>query len=76
MKNITLKVDASVLERVRRYALERRSSVNALVREYLGALAEKEDRARNARQRLLALSRRSRAKLGPRTWTRDELHER
>lgn len=76
MKNVTLSVDEDVLVRVRRYAVERRSSVNALVREYLRTLAEKEDRAQSARKRLRELSRSSRARLGPRSWTRDDLHER
>ena len=76
MKNVTLSVDEVVLARVRRYAVERRSSVNALVREYLRTLAEKEDRAQSARKRLRELSRSSRARLGPRSWTRDDLHER
>jgi len=43
MKNITLSVDenilATVLATVRRYAAERNSTVNALVREYLTGLA-------------------------------------
>jgi hypothetical protein len=76
MKNVTLKVDEDVLVRVRRYAVERRSSVNALVREYLEGLAAKEDRAKSARRRLRELSRSTRAKLGTRSWTRDDLHER
>ena len=76
MKNVTLKVDEDVLVRVRRYAVERRSSLNALVREYLKTLAEKEDRAQSARKRLRELSRSSRAKLGTRSWTRGDLHER
>lgn len=76
MKNVTLSVDEVVLARVRRYAVERSSSVNALVREYLRTLAEKEDRAQSARKRLRELSRSSRARLGSRSWTRDDLHER
>ena len=76
MKNVTLSVDEEVLARVRRYAVERRSTVNALVREYLSAIAAREDRARGARKRLRELSRASRARLGPRSWTRDDLHDR
>jgi len=76
MKNITLSLDEDVLARVRRYAAERNSSVNGLVRDYLTALAEKEDRARRARARLRELSRRSSGRLGSRSWTRDELHGR
>ena len=76
MKNVTLSVDERVLARVRRYAVERRSSVNALVREYLRTLAEKEDRAQGARKRIRELSRSSRARIGDRSWDRDSLHER
>ncbi len=76
MKNITLSVDENVLATVRRYATERNSSVNQLVREYLTRISEREDRARQARQRIRRLSNRSKARLGSKTWSRDELHER
>ena len=76
MKNITLAVDEEVLAAARRYAVERNSSVNALVREHLSDIARREDRARGARARLLELSKRSRLKLGRKTWTRQDLHER
>jgi hypothetical protein len=76
MKNITLSVDEDVLAVARRYAVEHHSSVNALVREFLAAIAEREDRARQARQRLRELSERSSARIGSASWTRDELHER
>jgi len=76
MKNITLAVDEDVLAAARRYAMERNSSVNALVREHLNEIARGEDRARSARERLLELSKRSRARIGGKSWTREELHER
>jgi len=75
MKNITLAVDEEVLAAARRYAVEHNSSVNALVREHLSDIARREDRARGARARLLELSKRSRLKLGRKTWTRQDLHE-
>ncbi len=76
MKNATLSVDEGVLAVVRRYAAERDSSVNRLVREFLGGIATREDRAGRARQRLRALSNRSTARLGSHTWRRVDLHER
>ncbi len=76
MKNITLSVDETVLRTVRLYAAERGSTVNALVREFLTGLANREDRTRKARQRIMELSRRSQANIGSRSWTREELHER
>jgi len=76
MKNITLSVDEEVLAAVRVYAAEQRSSVNALVREFLGSIADHKRRARDARARIRALSHQSTAVLGDRSWTRDDLHER
>lgn len=76
MKNITLSVDERVLAVVRRHAAERNSSVNALVREFLTGLAAHEDRAQRARARLRQLSGQSQGRIGKRTWTRQDLHER
>ncbi len=76
MKNITLSVDETVLAAVRRYAAEHDCSVNALVREYLTRLAERQDRARKARQSLRKLSNKSTARIGAKSWNRAELHER
>jgi len=76
MKNVTLSIDEEVLSAVRKYAAARDSSVNALVREFLGAIAQREDRARNARQRIRELSKSSDARIGSKSWSRDELHAR
>ena len=76
MKNITLSVDEKVLAAVRRYAAARDSSVNALVREFLSRISQSEDRARNARRRIRELSNRSKARIGSRSWTREDLHDR
>ncbi len=76
MKNITLSVDAEVLTAVRRYAADRNASVNAIVRDFLTGIAQRHDRARKARRRIQQLSEHSKARIGPREWSRDALHER
>ncbi len=76
MKNITLSVDEKVLAAVRRYSAERESGVNALVREFLTGIAKQHDGARIARARMQELSAKSAGRLGRKTWTRDQLHER
>lgn len=76
MKNITLSVEDKVLAAVRRYAAVRDSSVNAMVREFLNSIAEREDRAAHARARLEELSRQSEARIGRKNWSREDLHER
>ena len=76
MKNITLSVDDDVLATVRRQAAERNSTVNALVREYLTNLAAHQNRAASARARLRELSKQSKGRLGRKTWSREDLHDR
>ena len=76
MKNITLSVDEEVLAAVRRHAAERNSTVNAMVRDYLTNLAQQQDRARRARARLRRLSKQSQGRLGTKTWSREDLHDR
>ncbi len=76
MKNITLSVPEETLREVRKIAAERETTVNALVREYFTSLASQHDRARTARARLRALSDASKGRMGRKTWTRANLHER
>ena len=76
MKNITLSVDEDVLAAVRRHAAEHNATVNSLVRDYLTNLAAHQDRAKHARARLRQLTKESRGRLGKKTWSREDLHDR
>ena len=76
MRKITLSLDEKVLAAVRRYAADQNSTVNGLVREYLTNLAAQVDRAQSARARLRELSAQSVGRLGKKTCTRDDLHDR
>ena len=76
MKNVTIALDESLLREARRIAADRSTTLNAMIREFLQELANRESRAVKARSRIIELCRESRAEVGPRTWTRDELHER
>ena len=76
MKNVTLALDEAVLRAARRIAAQRSTSLNALVRDYLQQLTERESDAEQARHRIVELCRASKAAIGSRHWTRDELHER
>lgn len=77
MANLTLSIDGDLLKRARIRALERDSSVNALVREFLERLAG-QTTARDGMRAFLDLAQHSDSGSGPggRTWTRDELYER
>ena len=76
MRNITLSVEDDVLAAVRRHAAEQNSTVNALVREYLTNIAAHHDRVKQARAKIRRLSEQSQVRLGKKTWTRDDLHDR
>lgn len=75
MANLTITIDDELLRRARVRAVERGTSVNAVLREYLEAFAGSESRA-GAVRALLDLSKRATSARGARDWTRDELHER
>jgi hypothetical protein len=82
--NLTITVDDELLERARIRALERGTSVNAVLGEYLRIFAGDAEAQTRATATLLALSDENtrvggpaRAKArGRRRWTRGDLHER
>ena len=76
--NLTITVDGEVLRRARIRALERGTSVNAVVRQFLEGFAGR-DEAREARTHLVALARSlprdARRSSGKRSWNREDLYE-
>jgi len=75
MANLTLAIDDALLQRAREAALRENTTVNALVREFLGRYVHARSRRLEALHRFEALAASSHsASSAP--WTRDELHER
>ncbi len=75
-KNLTLTVDEDLLRAARKVALDRDTSVNQLVREFLEQLVSEKDRRKEALRRIEEFWRTHSIEVGPITWTRDELHDR
>jgi hypothetical protein len=77
-QNITLSLPRALLKRVKRVAVDRDTSVSALMTEALGRLADEDRRYAAARKRAVVALRSppSLGTHGRRTWSRDELHER
>jgi hypothetical protein len=77
-QNITLSLPRALLKRVKRVAVDRDTSMSALMTEALSQLADKDRRYSAARKRAVAALRspRSLGTGGRRTWSRDDLHER
>jgi hypothetical protein len=77
MKNITFAVDDEVLDKARVVAAQRKTTVNAMVREFLIEIATRDERRERARRELLELMRTSEGRLAPDyNFDRDEAHER
>jgi len=77
-QNVTLSLPRDLLKRVKRVAVERDTSISALLTEALIRLADEDRRYSAARKRALAAMRsaRSLGTGGRRAWTRDALHGR
>jgi hypothetical protein len=77
MKNITLAIEDGVLREARKYAAERETTVNAIVRDYLSRLVARERDSARAREELARLSDESEARLGPDwQWSREDTYDR
>lgn len=76
MANLTISVNEEILKKARLRALQQGTSVNAILRDYLGRYAGAHALHQEAVDSLIRLSRSSRSGRGKRRWSRDELHER
>jgi hypothetical protein len=76
MKNLTLSLDEPLLRQARQVAAARGTSLNAMIREYLREVTERESGTEHARRRIVDMCRSMQAEVGARSWTRDDLHER
>ena len=76
MRNLTLSVDETVLLEARKIALERDTSVNALVRDFLVDLVRQDGRRKAALARLTEAMSDGLYTVGEVDSTREDLHER
>ena|SRR5579863_2170102 len=75
-KNLTLTIGEDLLRAARKAALDRNTSVNQLVRDYLAQLVKETDQQQSALAEIENIFRTTKSRAGRITWTRDELHER
>jgi hypothetical protein len=77
MPNLTLSIDADLLKRARKIAIDRDSSLTGLIRGFLEELVRREETGNEvAAAELEELFKRSAMVVGTKSWSRDELHER
>ncbi len=75
-QNLTLVVEEDLLLAARKIAVEQGTSINQLVREFLASLVDEPRRRKLAREGLKKAFSAGVVKVGDRTWTRDDLHDR
>ncbi len=77
MKNITLAVDEDVLDKARVIAAQKKTTVNALVRDFLCEITARDEKREEARKQLLQLMDSSEGRMAS-GWKfdREEAHER
>jgi hypothetical protein len=77
MKNITLAVDEEILGKVRIVAAQKRTTVNAMVRNFLSEVAGRDEKQADARKELLRLMETSKGRMrADFKFDRKETHER
>lgn len=77
MPNITMTLEEDVLRKVRKLAVRNDTTLTALVRDHLRRLATRETQTtEDVVARLKASFARSNVIVGPRRWTREDLHAR
>ena len=77
MPNITLSVDDEIIKKVRKIAIDKNTTLTAMVRQFLTSVAamdvqEKNDAVKRLQKSFLNLS----CNMSHRNWTREDLHER
>ncbi len=76
MANITLKIDDGVLEKARLIATEKKTSVNAVIREKIEEFVSQDLKKDAALKGLDSFFSRCKSRVGAKTWNRDQVHER
>ena len=75
--NITLNVDEDIIKKVRKIAIDKDTTLTAMVRDYLTWVANGDAVERERRVLLLEDSfKRLSRDMGPRNWTREDLYDR
>ena len=76
-KNITMAIDQDLLEKVKKIAVDKNTTISGLIRLYLNNLVEQEEKNKNEIiSELNKIFNHSKAVIGNKNWNREDLHER
>jgi len=77
MSNITLSVDDKIIKKARKVAIDKNTTLTAMVRNFLTSVANRDAQDKTKAIKKLRRSFKTFAKdMGQRKWTREALHER
>ena len=77
MPNITLSVDDEVVRKVRKYAIDKNTTLTAIVRDHLKSIADLDEISKDlAINRLRESFTRYGRNMGQRRWKREDLYDR
>jgi hypothetical protein len=77
MPNITFSLDEETIKKVRKIAIEKDTTLTALVRDFLSSVAQWDDQKKKTVLKKLKTSFKTLSRdMGPRKWTRESLYER
>ena len=77
MSNITLSVEDNVIKKIRKIAIDKNTTLTAMVREYLILVAEQDSQARKSSMKSLAATFKKYSRdMGKRSWKREDLYDR
>ena len=77
MPNITLKVDETIIRKVRKIAIDKNTSMTQMVRDFLAEVAARDDTAKKrSLSRLQKSFRQCAREMGPRKWQREDIYDR
>jgi hypothetical protein len=77
MPNITFSLDEETIKKVRKIALEKDTTLTALVRDFLSSVAKRdEQKKKTALKKFKASFKTLSRDMGSRKWTRESLYER
>ncbi len=76
MANITLKINDELLTKARQLASQKQTSINAIVKQRLEEFVSRDLNRQATLNGLDAFFLKTKARVGNKTWTRDEIHAR
>lgn len=75
-RNLTLSLDEQLLRLARMVCQKRNTTLTQFIRDQLEAMVSRDEEYQDSMNRIIALMEKRPIEVEPKTWTRDDLHER